>query len=135
MTRHAIPRGPMFKFVGSNVEIEYHRKQRSVNIEITPFDLSEAFIKSRPTFPHKRQTLEKHKIQHKFEIKTAVLLILFCFLLSEKPNRDPPSTSKKIKKMNTCFTSDPNVPCFVILKQPITLMQIDSCRTRSESET
>ena len=49
----------MFQFVDSNVEIEYHRKQRAVNIEIAHFDLSEAFIKSRPTFPHKRQNLAK----------------------------------------------------------------------------
>ena len=52
------------------MEIEYHGKQRAVNIELAPVDLCEAFKKSRPTFPHKRHQLEKHKIEHKFEIKT-----------------------------------------------------------------
>jgi hypothetical protein len=76
---------------GSIVEIEYHGKQRAVNIEIAPVDLREAFNKSRPSFPHKRHHLEKHKIEHKFEVKTAVLHILLSFSFSEKPNRDPPS--------------------------------------------
>jgi hypothetical protein len=80
---------------GSIVEIEYHGKQRAVNIEMTPVDLFEALDKSRPSFPHRRNHLEKHKIDHKFEIKTAVLLILFSFSFSEKPNRDPPTVTLK----------------------------------------
>ena len=46
---------------------------------MTPVDLFEALNKSIPSFPHKTHHLEKHKIEHKFEIKTAILLILFVF--------------------------------------------------------
>jgi hypothetical protein len=43
------------------------------------------------TTKHKREYLEKHKIQHKFEIKTVVLLNLICFSFAQKTNRDPPT--------------------------------------------
>ncbi len=43
----------------------------------------------------------KHKVQHKFEIKTAVLLNLFCFSFAQKPNRDPPTLNEKNKSALT----------------------------------
>jgi hypothetical protein len=92
MTRHTIPRQHYAQICASNVEIEYHGKHRTVNIQIAPVDLRETFNKSRPSFPHKRHHLEKHKIEHKFEVKTAVLHILLSFSFSKKPNRDPPSS-------------------------------------------